>query len=124
MVIVRKVIILALVPILLLTIVSCSAKGDDNGAKKPSLMYKGTLFSISPDKIDTYKFKSEEELEYTDTIKEAVDGTKLAQKDMQVSGNADLVGCKVYISKLYPKYVFVLDRTGEYVAFVEVDNIE
>lgn len=118
----RNIIILALVPILLLTMVSCSTKGDDSGAKKPSLMYKDTLYSISPDKIDTYKFKPEEELEYADTIKEAVDGTKLAQKDMQISGNADLVGCKVYISKLYPNSIFVLDREGEYVAFVEADN--
>lgn len=38
---------------------------------------------------------------------------------MQVSGNADLVGCKVYISKLYPKCVFVLDREGEYVVFIK-----
>lgn len=116
----RKLLILALMPILLLSIVSCSDKGNDSGAEKPSLMYEGKLYSISPQGKETYKFKPENDLEYVDTIKEAVGGTKLAQKDMQVSGNEDLVGCKVYISKLYPECVFVLDREGEYVAFSEV----
>jgi uncharacterized pyridoxamine 5'-phosphate oxidase family protein len=36
------------------------------------LMYKDTLYFISADKKDTYKLKPEEELEYVDTIQEAV----------------------------------------------------
>lgn len=114
----KKIFVLALASALMLSCVSCSNKDNDTGAHKPSLMYNGDLYSISSEKIGTYSFDSDNELELIGDIKDSVDGTKLAEKDMQISGNDDLVGCNVYVSKLYPKHVFVYDNEGNYVAFI------
>ncbi|AZK47976.1 hypothetical protein [Paenibacillus lentus] len=111
--------ILVLVPVLLLSFVACSEKGSDSGAHKPSLMYDGALYSISPEKNGTFNLDDRSKLQLVGVIEEAVDGTKVAEKDMQISGIDELVGCNVYLSKDYPQHIFVLDNEANFVAFIK-----
>lgn len=81
-------------------------------------MYGGKLYILSPDKVGTYKFENNENLILVGTINDSIDGTKFAEKDMQVSGNADLVKCDVFTSEEFPDYIFVYNN-GNYVAFIK-----
>lgn len=129
----KKFFTIILVSMLILGCASCKDKeepisneklvvgGTDNGAKKPSIMYNNTLYSISPDRADIFDVE-EDDLECVGVIEDVISGASLPTENLQASRNDGMLGCNIYIAGTYPNHLFAFDKSGDFYVYVSEES--